>query len=74
MIPKVKLVVLISFLVLLPLCSSGFEEDHGVLHTEQYSLNKVEETFEGIMDYPEPGPNPKHRPKIPGHPPAQKNL
>ncbi|KAL1203291.1 hypothetical protein V5N11_031172 [Cardamine amara subsp. amara] len=68
-----KLVILMSFLLLLPLCSS---EDHGVTHTDQYSLNKVGET---IMDYDEPGPNPIHDPTKPGYgypppppPPAKK--
>ncbi|VVB05044.1 unnamed protein product [Arabis nemorensis] len=73
MLLKLKLVVLISFLLLLPLCSSGFEQNHGIAHTEQYSINKVEETIVGIMDYQEPGPNPRHDPEIPGQPPRQKN-
>ncbi|XP_024013783.1 uncharacterized protein LOC112087883 [Eutrema salsugineum] len=66
-----KLVILMSFLLLLPLCSSGFEEDHGVAHTDQYSLNKVEETNPVIMDYPDPCPNPRHDPTKSPPPPPQ---
>ncbi|CAA0385243.1 unnamed protein product [Arabidopsis thaliana] len=51
-----KLVVLISFLLLLPLCSSGFGDGHG-----------LEESIPTIMDYPEPGPNPIHDPTKPGY-------
>ncbi|KAL9294396.1 unnamed protein product [Arabidopsis thaliana] len=67
MLSKMKLVVLISFLLLLPLCSSGFGDGHGVTHTNQYSLNKLEESIPTIMDYPEPGPNPIHDPTKPGY-------
>ncbi|XP_018488198.2 uncharacterized protein LOC108858828 [Raphanus sativus] len=52
-----KSVIFISFLLLLQLCSSGSEEDHGVTHTDQYSKEKIEESIETLMDYPKPGPN-----------------
>ncbi|KAG7633786.1 hypothetical protein ISN44_As03g040660 [Arabidopsis suecica] len=67
MLSKIKPVVLMSFLLLFPLCSSGFREGHGVTHTDQNSLNKVEESIPTIMDYPEPGPDPKHDPTKPGY-------
>ncbi|KAL1203292.1 hypothetical protein V5N11_031886 [Cardamine amara subsp. amara] len=51
-----KLMVFISFLLLFPLCSSGFE-GHEVTHIDQFSSDKVEESIEKLMDYPEPGPN-----------------
>ncbi|VYS59839.1 unnamed protein product [Arabidopsis thaliana] len=54
-----QLVVLMSFLLLLPLCSSRFGESHedGVPHTDQYSLNMVEESIPKMM---ETGTNPSH--------------
>ncbi|CAH2035292.1 unnamed protein product [Thlaspi arvense] len=63
-----KLVVLMSFLLMLLLCSSGFEEYHGgITHTNQYSLNKAEKTSPEMMDYSELGANPRHDPRIPGY-------
>ncbi|CAN8254845.1 unnamed protein product [Cochlearia groenlandica] len=74
-----KLVVLISILLMLLLSASGFEE-HGVAHTDQHSLIKDKENIVKIMDYEEPGPNPRHDPTKPGYgypppppPPPQKN-
>ncbi|XP_018464540.1 uncharacterized protein LOC108835811 [Raphanus sativus] len=61
-----KLVFLMSFLLLLIVCSSGFEED-GVIDTVQYSLNKVQEAIPKVTDYEEPGPNPGHDPTKPGY-------
>ncbi|CAN6923650.1 hypothetical protein Bca4012_089035 [Brassica carinata] len=70
-----KLVVLMSFLLLLIACSSGFEED-GVIHTDQYSVNKVQETIPRMTDYEEPGPNPGHDPTKPsyGRPPPPPKI
>ncbi|EOA25667.1 hypothetical protein CARUB_v10019018mg [Capsella rubella] len=70
MLSKMKLVALMSsLLLLLPLCSSRFVESHedGVLHTDQYSVNMVEESIPKLMDYAEPGPNPRHDPTKPGY-------
>ncbi|KAG2311554.1 hypothetical protein Bca52824_023111 [Brassica carinata] len=75
-----KLVVLMSFLLLLIVCSSvsvsGFEEDRSH-NTVQYSLNKVQEAIPKMMDYEEPGPNPRHDPRKPGYgrppPPPKSN-
>uniref|UniRef100_A0A1J3DHJ4 Secreted protein n=1 Tax=Noccaea caerulescens TaxID=107243 RepID=A0A1J3DHJ4_NOCCA len=59
---RMKLVVLISFLLLSPLCSSGFEEDHALTYTEQHSSDEIQESTEELMDYPPVGPN------VPGGP------
>ncbi|XP_019089419.1 PREDICTED: uncharacterized protein LOC109128093 [Camelina sativa] len=71
MFSKMNLVTLISFLLIFPLCSSGFgfREGHGIeiTHTNQYSVNNVEESISNMMDYPEPGPNPTHDPTKPGY-------
>ncbi|CAA7056003.1 unnamed protein product [Microthlaspi erraticum] len=71
-----KLVVFMSFLLMLSLCSSGFDQGHhGVTdHSDPYSSNKVEETIYRTMDYPDPGPNPGHDPKIPPPSPPTKKA
>ncbi|CAE6075586.1 unnamed protein product [Arabidopsis arenosa] len=68
MLSKMKLVVLMSFLLLLPLCSSRFGESHGdgAPHTDQYSVNMVEESIPKMMDSPETGPNPSHDQRVNG--------
>ncbi|CAG7888486.1 unnamed protein product [Brassica rapa] len=66
-----KLVVFISFLLLLPFSSSGLKDGHGVTHTDQYSFGKIEEDdIEKLMDYPKPGPNVPSGPRFrrPLHP------
>ncbi|XP_010511238.1 PREDICTED: uncharacterized protein LOC104787361 [Camelina sativa] len=61
MLPKMKLVVLISFL-LLPLCTSKFGDSYGdgFPHTVQYSVNMVEESIPEMIDYPKRGVNPNN--------------
>ncbi|KAL0713920.1 hypothetical protein Bca4012_020898 [Brassica carinata] len=68
-----KLVVLISFLLMLSLCSSGLKEGHEVAENDLYSSNKVEELYSHTMvDYPGPHPNPRNDPVPPPPPPMQK--
>ncbi|XP_010515275.1 PREDICTED: splicing factor 3B subunit 4-like [Camelina sativa] len=77
-----KLLPLISFLLILPLCSIKFGESHGdgVLHTVQDSVNLVEERIPKMMDYPEKNSNPSHDKKTNGWgrpvrpPPPQMNY
>ncbi|CAN6916766.1 unnamed protein product [Brassica oleracea] len=64
-----KLVVFISFLLLLPFSSSALRIDgHGVTHTYQYSFGK--DDIEKLMDYPKPSPNVPGGPRFrrPRHP------
>ncbi|CAN6896865.1 unnamed protein product [Brassica oleracea var. botrytis] len=66
-----KLVVFISFLLMLSLCSSGFGEGHEIADNDLYSSNKVEELYsDRMMDYPPTGPNPGHDPTVPPPPPS----
>ncbi|KAG2329548.1 hypothetical protein Bca4012_020901 [Brassica carinata] len=66
-----KLVVFISFLLMLSLCSSGSVEGHEIADNDLYSSNKVEELHSHrMMDYPPTGPNPGHDPTVPPHPPS----
>ncbi|AEE78526.1 Expressed protein [Arabidopsis thaliana] len=60
-----KLVVLFSFLLMFSLCSSGFKEDLGAIHIDQYSSDKIKNSIENLMDYP--GPNEPGR-RYPGRP------
>ncbi|CDY08122.1 BnaA06g16040D [Brassica napus] len=64
-----KLVMFISFLLVLSLCSSGLEEGHEVAE------NKVEELYgHKMMDYPGPHPDPRDNPPPPPPPTDEENI
>ncbi|KAF8104877.1 hypothetical protein N665_0166s0059 [Sinapis alba] len=66
-----KLLVFISFLLMLSLCSSGSVEGHEIADNDLFSSNKAEEVYR-MMDYPPTGPNPGHDPKVPPPPHSDK--
>ncbi|KAH0864579.1 hypothetical protein HID58_081790 [Brassica napus] len=64
-----KLVMFISFLLVLSLCSSGLKEG------DEVAENKVEELYgHKMMDYPGPHPDPRDNPHLRLHLRTKKTL